>query len=185
VNRGVVLAIVFSVGWLPLHLFRAESVSAALPFYRPRERRWVHAIIALLIVHVSAACLTLTLRAPPPLSRCVLAATTFVAGIGFWLWGRVLIGPLRTPRLPNEPPHALRCDGAFGWVRHPLYFGVLVAASAPLIATLRVEIAVTFVLAAIAVVARAQQEEHRLRAQLGAQYDAYCAQVKRLIPFVW
>jgi protein-S-isoprenylcysteine O-methyltransferase Ste14 len=27
--------------------------------------------------------------------------------------------------------------------------------------------------------------EHRLRARLGAPYEAYCRAVKRLIPFVW
>jgi protein-S-isoprenylcysteine O-methyltransferase Ste14 len=32
---------------------------------------------------------------------------------------------------------------------------------------------------------RAVTEEKRLRAQLGAQYDDYSKDVKRLVPFVW
>ena len=182
---GELLAIVFTLGWVPLWIFRAETVTDALPFYDRNERFWVYAIVGFLSAHITAACLTLTLRPPPPAGRCALAAVVFASGVSFWLWGRALIGPLGEPRLPEEPPLMLRRDGAFGVVRHPLYFGVLVAASAPVIATARIEIAATFVLAAAAVVARALQEEQRLRAQLGEQYDAYCREVKRLIPFVW
>lgn len=184
-NRGGVLALIFAFGWLPLHAFRAEAVTEALPFYSRAERWSVHASIAFLIVHVSVVCLTLTLRLPPPVGRSVLSVALFWGGIGFWMWGRVLIGPMRVSRLPDEPPQRLRRDGAFGLVRHPLYFGVLVAAGAPVMATGQILPVLTFALAAIAVVVRALQEERRLRAQLGPAYDAYCAEVKRLIPFIW
>ena len=184
-NRGVLLAFIFALGWLPLHLFRAETVTEALPFYDRSERRWVWTSIMLLTAHISAACLTLTLRPPPPAGRCALGVAVFAAGIGFWLWGRTFIGPLGEPRLPEQPPRELRRDGAFGLVRHPLYLGVLVAASAPVAATGYIVLVATFALAATAIVARALQEERRLRAQLGPEYERYCREVKRLIPFVW
>jgi len=184
-SRGVLLAVIFALGWLPLRVFRAEAVREALPFYDRGERRWVRASIALLTIHISAACLTLTLQPPPPLSRSLLGIAVFAAGIGFWLWGRAEIGPLRVTRLPEEPPRRLRRDGAFGLVRHPLYFGVLVAASAPVVTAGCAALACTFALAAAAVAVRSTQEERRLRTQLGLEYDAYCREVKRLIPFVW
>jgi protein-S-isoprenylcysteine O-methyltransferase Ste14 len=43
----------------------------------------------------------------------------------------------------------------------------------------------TLVLCGVALMVRAVQEERRLRAQVGAPYDAYCRAVKRLIPYVW
>jgi protein-S-isoprenylcysteine O-methyltransferase Ste14 len=66
-----------------------------------------------------------------------------------------------------------------------LYFGYLLATAAPVAATPNRWLAVSFALCAMMLAVRAVQEERRLRAQLGAQYDDYCKDVKRLVPFVW
>ncbi|MBI4517697.1 MAG: isoprenylcysteine carboxylmethyltransferase family protein [Deltaproteobacteria bacterium] len=182
---GVVVAMVFALGWLPLHFFRAEAVAEALPFYDRRERWWVRFSVTIISLHVSAACVTLSWLPVVPLGRAVLGLTVFGAAIAFWFWGRVQIGPLRRTRLPDEPPHRLRRDGAFGIVRHPLYFSYLLAAAAPLAIVPRAPFLLTFALCCTALAMRAAQEEHRLRAQLGTPYEAYCREVKRLIPFVW
>jgi protein-S-isoprenylcysteine O-methyltransferase Ste14 len=182
---GVWIALFFTVGWVPAYLFRAEAVSAALPHYSAAEQPWVRLTVASLTLHMTAACVTVSFVRDIPPWRTVLGLVVFAAGIGFWFWGRVLIGPLRITRLPEEPPLRLRQDGAFGIVRHPLYAGMLLAASAPVLVAPRTYLGASLTLCAVVLAVRAVQEERPLRAHLGAAYDAYCRRVKRLVPFVW
>lgn len=182
---GLALGLVLGLGWVPLFLFRAEALGAALPAYTYAERRWVQLTPTLLAIHMTAACvaINLTPRISVWSATCVLV--TFGGAIVFWFWGRLMIGPLRVRRLPDEPPRLFRRSGAFAIVRHPLYFSYMMAAAAPLFVARRPFLLVTYGLCVIALAVRAAQEERRLRAQLGAAYDAYCRDVKRLIPFVW
>lgn len=182
---GVVLALVFALGWVPLYVFRVESVGRVLPTYDRTERRWVRLSVAILTAHNSAACMAVSTAPAIPLWFAVLGLVAFAAGVGFWFWGRALIGPLRVRRLPNEAPTRLRREGPFRLVRNPLYLGVLVAAGAPVVVARRGFLGLSLALCAVALAVRAVQEERRLRAQLGAPYDAYSRHVKRLVPFVW
>jgi protein-S-isoprenylcysteine O-methyltransferase Ste14 len=182
---GLGLALLFALGWVPVYLFRAESVAAALPVYSRAERLSVRASIAVLVVHMSAACISLSLTPRIDTWRTVLGLGVFAAGMGLWLWARVLIGPLRVRRMPDDAPAQLRRDGPFGVVRHPLYLGVLLAASGPVLVAPRVALGITLSLCFVVLAVRAQQEERRLHAQVGAAYDNYCREVKRLVPFVW
>jgi len=182
---GIVLGVVFAVGWVPLFLFRAEDVRDALPAYTKRERLWVTMTPVVLAAHMTVACVTISRLARITGWSAALSLGTFGVAVAFWFWGRVMIGPLRVRRLPDEPPLQLQRTRAFGIVRHPLYFGYLLAAAAPLAVLPRPLQLLTFASSFIALAVRAVQEERRLRAQLGPAYDTYCAEVKRLIPFVW
>ena len=162
--RGLVLALVFTAGWIPLYVFRAEEMSEALPYYSATERRSVRYAAVILIAHTSIACIVLSLTSPP-LWRAGLGLLLFAAAIGFCMWARAQIGPLRLTRLPQPPP-TLRRDGPFGVVRNPLYLGYLVAAGAA-VTTGRPLLAVTFAACFLALAMRAAQEERRLHAQLG------------------
>lgn len=182
---GLGLAVFFTVGWVPAFLFRAEAVGAALPHYSASEQHWVRLTVVVLSLHMTVACISVSFTPDIPPWRALLGVLAFVAGIGLWFWGRVLIGPLDVQRLPEEPPLRFRQDGAFAIVRHPLYAGFLLAASAPVLVTTRVYLTASFAVCAVVLAVRAVQEERRLRAHLGAAYDAYCRKVKRLVPFVW
>lgn len=184
-TRRLALGLLFALGWLPLYVLRVESFADALLIYSREERRWVWLTPALITLHMSASCVTISFTPAIPAWRAVLSVVVFAGGIAFWVWGRVQIGPVRVRRLPDEPPLQLRRDGAFGIVRHPLYCGYLIAAAAPLLVATRALLGVTFALCAIALATRATQEERRLHAQLGATYEQYCREVKRLVPFVW
>jgi protein-S-isoprenylcysteine O-methyltransferase Ste14 len=184
-TRSVGLALLFALGWVPTYLFRAESVGAALSVYSRPERLWVRASIAVLVVHMSAACIGLSLTSRIDAWHTALGLGVFAAGMGLWLWARVLIGPLRVRRMPDDAPAQLRRNGPFGVVRHPLYLGVLLAASGPVLVAPRAALVMTLSLCFVVLAVRAQQEERRLRAQVGAAYDDYCRAVKRLVPFVW
>jgi protein-S-isoprenylcysteine O-methyltransferase Ste14 len=184
-SAGVALGVFFALGWALFYVFRAESHHAALPFYSGTERLWVQLAPAILSLHVTAACVTITRTPVIPAASGVLAVAVFVMAIAFWFWGRMMIGPLRTRYLPQQPPRRFRVDGAFGIVRHPLYFGYLLAAFAPLLVARRAFLLATLALSFVALAMRAVQEERRLQTWLGPSYEAYCRSVKRLIPFVW
>ncbi len=184
-TAGALLAVVFGFGWVPLFVFRAEALLAALPAYTRRERLWVQLTPTVLTIHVTAACVAINLEPGVSVWSAACALVTFAAAIAFWFWGRVMIGPLRVQRLPDEPPRHFRQGGAFGVVRHPLYCSYMVAAAAPLFVVRRPVLLVSYALCVLALAVRAVQEERRLRAQLGAAYEVYCRDVKRLIPFVW
>jgi len=184
-TAGMVLGAAFGLGWLPLFVFRAEALTEALPAYTASERFWVMLTPIMLALHVTSTCVAISLVPSVPRVSAALGLTLFAAAIAFWFWGRMMIGPLRVRRLPDEPPLRLQQRGAFGVVRHPLYFGYLLAAAAPLAVIPRPLFGLTFALCCVALVVRAVQEERRLRAQVGAPYDAYCREVKRLIPYVW
>lgn len=178
------LSLAYALGWLPMFVFRVEPLRQALPHYAAGERAAVLLVPAVVSLHVTLACLHLG-RHPPRGWPLAIGAALYVAAIAFWYWGRRLISPLRARRLTHEPPLAFRRDGAFGWVRHPLYSSYVAAALAPVITTGSVVLALTFLLCFAAIALRAEQEERWLRRQLGGDYEQYCRAVKRLIPFVW
>jgi protein-S-isoprenylcysteine O-methyltransferase Ste14 len=182
--EGLVLAVAFALSWIPLFACRAELINDALPYYSAAEQRWVRIAPAVVAVHATLASILVSVT-DPPLWRTLLGIVVLVAGVGFWLWARSQIGPLRVTRLPDEPPRQLRRDGPFGIVRNPLYLGYLVVAAAPMIVAARPILLLTFAACFAALVVRAEQEERRLHAQLGEAYAHYCREVKRLIPFVW
>jgi protein-S-isoprenylcysteine O-methyltransferase Ste14 len=184
-TAGVALGAAFGLGWLPLFLFRAEALTDALPRYHGAERLWVAVTPMVLALHVTGTCVAITLAPAIQWRAAVVGLGLFGAAIAFWFWGRVMIGPLRVRRLPDEPPLRLQQRGAFGVVRHPLYFGYLLAAAAPLALVPRIPFFLTFALCCVALAVRAVQEERRLRLQLGAAYVAYCRRVRRLVPYVW
>jgi protein-S-isoprenylcysteine O-methyltransferase Ste14 len=181
---GFVLAIIFTIGWLPPFLWRTEPLAQAFPAYDRDERLSTLATAITLSLHMGVGCVWLTV-VDVPLLRGGLALVIFLFGLGFWYWGRTLIGPLQVRRLPGEPPPALQRRGAFGIVRHPLYFSYLLASAAPVVAALNPWLLLSYAVCAMVLGVRAVTEEKRLRAQLGAQYDDYSKDVKRLVPFVW
>ena len=184
-SLGIVLGLAFGLGWIPLFVFRAEAVTEAWPSYTPNERLWVTLTPAALALHMVSVCVAMSLTADITWAAAAAGVVLFGTAIAFWFWGRLMIGPLRVRRLPTDPPLRLQRGGAFGLVRHPLYFAYLLAAAAPLAVVPRPLFVLTFALAAVSLVVRAVQEERRLRAQVGAAYEDYCREVKRLIPFVW
>jgi protein-S-isoprenylcysteine O-methyltransferase Ste14 len=184
-NFGWLLAILFTVGWVPLYLSRAEALSQALPRYEPIEKLATISTTVWVSLHMTLGCLLLTLESDIPAVRALAAGTVYFVGLGFWFWGRSLIGPLAVRRLPDEPPLEFKRSGAFGIVRHPLYCGYMTLSAAPVVATFNPWLAASYAVCVLLIGIRVLQEEKRLRAQLGPQYEDYSREVKRLIPFVW
>lgn len=182
---AMVLALLFAFAMIPLFVFRTEPVTRALEIVSPKERVSWHMAVAALTVHMTLCCVLIAIAQSLALLSTVLGAGTFVAGMAFWLWGRSAIGPFRDRRTPDQPPLEFRHDGPFGLVRNPLYFGLLLACAGLGIAASHLSVWFTFAACVYVLDLRACHEEERMRAQVGAAYEAYQRAVKRLIPFVW
>lgn len=182
---GLLLAFVLSVAWLPIFYWRAEDMNKALPSYTSWERFSVIVAPVIVAVHVALSCVVLSRMTRVHTARALLSLALCAGGVAVYLWARRAIGPMRVRRLPDEPPVRFRRDGAFGMVRNPLYFGILLAAAAPALAAGRPYLAVTYLTCVLALFIRSVQEERRLHAQLGEEYATYCREVKRLVPYVW
>jgi len=183
-NTGLPLAVLFSIGWVPVFLFRTETLRDAYPAYGKAERFWVVVAPVVVATHIGMSCLLVSMATTMPWWRAMASLLLFSGGIGFWLWTRRTIAPLSVRRLPDEPPAEFRRDGPFGLVRNPLYLGSLLAAAAPALAAARLPLALSFSCCVVVLWVRAVQEERRLHEQLGAVYGEYCREVKRLVPFI-
>lgn len=116
----------------------------------------------------------------PPWLR---ASGTVLRGLGVAAiaWGGLQLG--RAASVHPEPTGAavLRVDGAYRWVRHPIYAGVLVlgvsiAATSASAAKVLVALALTMVLNA-----KARSEERLLACRFPA-YPDYAARTPRFVP---
>ena len=75
--------------------------------------------------------------------------------------------------------------GPYGFVRHPIYAGLLVHTGGAALATGNVLFVAGSLLVTVPVLyLRARTEERMLRADLGAAYDEYAREVGMLVPFI-
>jgi protein-S-isoprenylcysteine O-methyltransferase Ste14 len=182
---GLLAAVLLVCVWAAVFVFRSEAVLASLQAYTGAERLWVFLTPAVLSLHFTLVCVTLSLDVAPPPARLGAGGLVFGSGIGLWFWGRAAIGPLRARRHPEDPPLAFRRDGPFRIVRNPMALGMVVAAGGALVAAPTPWSLATCAASGLCLAVRTGQEERRMRAHVGDAYDAYCRTVRRLIPFVW
>ncbi len=115
-----------------------------------------------------------------------LALAGMLAGLAIRTWAVLTLGPLFTMHLDIRPGHRVVDRGPYRWARHPSYLGawfMYVAAAVLLSAWFAAGAAA--LLMPVAFARRIRHEEVLLRRELGAEYDAYCRRVKRLIPGLW
>lgn len=76
----------------------------------------------------------------------------------------------------------LRTDGAYRYVRHPIYAAVLLASAAEAVRAARPEPVLGLVALAVVLHLKADYEEALLRRTFGEAYDIYASRVPRLVP---
>ena len=109
-----------------------------------------------------------------------------VAGLLFTWWARIHLGRLWSSAVGRKADHRIVDTGPYGIVRHPIYTGITLAASAT--AGLRGTVAAW---AGAAVMTcgwyiKARLEERFLRAELGTvAYDDYSRRTPMLVPRPW
>jgi protein-S-isoprenylcysteine O-methyltransferase Ste14 len=144
--------------------------------------------VALQVVLFAVAAVVgwLGMRWPSPArpSLWVAGIAALVAGVGLLLAGGAGLGKQLTPFPRPVDTGVLRQDGVYGFVRHPIYGGVLLLllgwalVSSPL--TL-----IPFLLAAAFFDAKRRREEAWLVAKY-PDYTAYSERVpRRFVPFLW
>jgi len=116
---------------------------------------------------------------PAWLSTC--ARVLSLAGAVLVVVGILNLGRTATP-LPTPVAHgALRSDGLYRWVRHPIYSGVIALAVGSAIPSGSVPVAAAAVALVVWLQIKARWEEHRLQARY-PDYAAYAARTPRFIP---
>jgi protein-S-isoprenylcysteine O-methyltransferase Ste14 len=109
----------------------------------------------------------------------------FAAGGTLRIWPVFVLGRRFSGLVAIQPGHTLVTTGIYGAIRNPSYLGLLVMMLGWALAfrsSLGVLLAILFI---PPLIARMDAEERLLRAEFGAEYDAYCAQTARLVPGIY
>ncbi|HEX9220731.1 MAG TPA: isoprenylcysteine carboxylmethyltransferase family protein [Gemmatimonadaceae bacterium] len=106
-------------------------------------------------------------------------------GLGFAGWARFHLGRLWSGRVTLKEDHAIIRTGPYGIVRHPIYTGLVLALVGTALAQGTVPALAGLVLIVIGLLIKIRQEERLLTDHFGAAYEAYRADVRALIPYVW
>jgi protein-S-isoprenylcysteine O-methyltransferase Ste14 len=107
-----------------------------------------------------------------------------VAGLLFSVWARVQLGGNWSGTVTLKQGHEIVRSGAYRWIRHPIYTGLLLAfcGSALALGQWRGLIALALVL--LAYWRKIRLEERRLEQHFGAAYADYRRSSWALIPFL-
>lgn len=105
-------------------------------------------------------------------------------GLGFAVWARFVLGRNWSGIVTVKEDHTLITRGPYGWVRHPIYTGILLAllGTAFTLGTILNLIEVPVV--GLALWLKLRTEERFMLETFGEQYTAYGRRVKALIPRV-
>lgn len=127
------------------------------------------------------------------LKRAIFAADDTTAWIGlalvaagmlFSFWARAVIGRNWSGTVTLKENHELVKRGPYGLVRHPIYTGLLAAATGTAVIYLRPMGFVGVLVIAVGFWYKLRTEERFMLQQFGEEYEQYRMQVRALIPFV-
>jgi protein-S-isoprenylcysteine O-methyltransferase Ste14 len=123
-----------------------------------------------------------------PLLAGPLAAGVMCLGIGLWLFYRshADLGPNWSVTLEVKEDHRLITRGVYQRIRHPMYLALaLYAIGQALVIPNWVAGPANLIAFAILFALRFRAEEKMMVEGFGAEYAAYSARTKRLIPGIW
>jgi protein-S-isoprenylcysteine O-methyltransferase Ste14 len=176
------------VCWAVLDIYWAVAARGMKPNVAVRQNR-----LALLVTMVIYALYCLPLSSIPLLGQRVvprfaaveiLGAFMCAFGIGFAIRARHVLAASWNSAVTLQEGHALVQDGPYAIVRHPIYFGFLVAAVGMVLVLGEVR-ALVLLFGIEALLKKMGHEESILRATFPDQYSEYERRVKRLLPHVW
>jgi protein-S-isoprenylcysteine O-methyltransferase Ste14 len=114
----------------------------------------------------------------------ILGAFMCAFGIGFAIRARHVLAASWNAAVTLQEGHALVQDGPYAIVRHPIYFGFLVAAVGMVLVPGEVR-ALVLLFGIEVLLKKMGHEESILRATFPDQHPEYERRVKRLLPHVW
>ncbi|MFD2058574.1 methyltransferase family protein [Mesorhizobium calcicola] len=119
----------------------------------------------------------------PNLAEAWICVALIASGLAFCWWARLHLGRLWSGTVTAKAEHRVVDTGPYGFVRHPIYTGLLLAILATMAAKGTVWGVVGAVLLTIGIVMKARLEERFLRRELGTAYDDYARRIPMLVPF--
>ena len=114
----------------------------------------------------------------------VVAGMT-LAGISFTWWARIHLGRFWSNAITRKEGHRVIDTGPYGFVRHPIYTGLIAGMLATGVAVGTVTAMLGAALISLGMWQKARMEEGFLTHELGAdEYGSYCRRVPMLVPFL-
>jgi protein-S-isoprenylcysteine O-methyltransferase Ste14 len=155
-----------------------------------RQVSWLHSPLfyAAASVFFFGLCILLWIPfpgSPFPDGVALAGAVVCLPGLGFVLWGRLALGGMYFvstgfgAQLFTE--HRLIRSGPYAVVRHPMYFGLILAAVGSLF-LYQTWTGAFFVVCGLSVIRRALREEEVLAKTFGSEWAGYCRRVPMLFP---
>jgi protein-S-isoprenylcysteine O-methyltransferase Ste14 len=123
-----------------------------------------------------------------PLRPIQLAIGVVCLVVGLWLFYRshADLGDYWSVTLEVREQHRLVTGGIYRRLRHPMYVALIVFAFGQALVIPNWFVGPMYLAAMLVLFfLRVGPEEAMMREQFGAEYDAYCAATKRLVPGVW
>jgi len=114
----------------------------------------------------------------------ILGAFMCAFGVGFAIWARHVLAKSWNAAVTLQEGHALVQEGPYAIIRHPIYFGFLIAAVGMVLVLAEVR-ALVLLFAIEGLLKKMAHEESILRTTFPDQYPEYERRVKRLLPCVW
>jgi protein-S-isoprenylcysteine O-methyltransferase Ste14 len=115
----------------------------------------------------------------------VIGIAISAVGVGFAIWARMVIGRNWSGVITLKEDHNLVTTGPYAFVRHPIYTGIVVAMAGSALVSGTAGAPLGFVSFTAGFVLKLRIEEKLMREHFGDAHAAWCAQTKKLIPFVW
>lgn len=116
----------------------------------------------------------------------IIGLFLLICGGVLMIWSRILLGPYGTPRIVIKDHHQLITNGAYQYIRHPLYMGNILFLFGYAFAFGSLLCSCTIaVFMFLLIKSRIDLEEKLLLANLGEKYADYMKHTKRLIPKIY
>jgi protein-S-isoprenylcysteine O-methyltransferase len=106
-------------------------------------------------------------------------------GIAYAIWARFTLGSNWSAKPMVKEGHELIVRGPYALTRHPIYTGLLLAATGTGLAIAEVRSAMSILLLLGAMLIKIRQEERLMTETFPEQYPVYRQRVKALVPLVW
>jgi protein-S-isoprenylcysteine O-methyltransferase Ste14 len=118
---------------------------------------------------------------PNPVLEVVAVALTAL-GIAFAIWARFYLGQNWSSAVSIKVGHQLIRTGPYAWVRHPIYFGLLLATVGTALARREPRGLLAFGLLWLGLWIKSRMEEQFMLKTFGSEYEEYSRATGALIP---
>jgi protein-S-isoprenylcysteine O-methyltransferase Ste14 len=177
----LVFGLVWAAFWLYWLVAALSTKRGRVPWSRELRIRAVIAVAVILLIRLGAF-RGHALNTDP--LRIGIGLVLLALGLGLAIWARVHIGRnWGTPMTQKDEPE-LVSSGPYRLVRHPIYAGLLVAATGTAVALSWLWL-IAVALAGVYFLYSATVEERYLTHRFPDDYPAYKRSTKMLVPFIY